>query len=56
MDDLEYMPIDDDPYCLDDEPRITQIEKIEKEEASVVNINFERVEHEIGKNIKLYFS
>jgi len=56
IDDLEDMPIDDDPYCLDDEPKITPIEKIEIKETTIVNINFDIIENKIGKVTNACFS
>jgi len=56
IDDLGDMAIDDDPYCLDDEPKITPIEKKEIKETTILNINFGLVENEIGKITNGFFS
>ena len=55
VDELEDMTIDDDPYCLDDEPKITPKEKIENKETTIVNIDYAIVEKEIGKTINACF-
>ena len=53
MDYLEDLPVEDDPYSLDDEPKVALIQKSKTKELTSVNINFESVEHEIGMNVNL---
>ena len=48
MDHFKDVSLDDDPYCLDDEPKITP-KKIHSEEVTIVNIDFKTIEDEIGK-------
>lgn len=48
MDNFEDLPIDDDPYCLDDEPKVLRQDKTQLE-VTIVNIDFKTIEDEIGK-------
>ena len=53
MENFKDIPVDDDPYCLDDEPKRIQDKHKYSEEVTIVNIDFKTIEDEIGKNVNL---